>query len=178
MLLVKEKRIYLSNGLAHIQNIQSYANKMNSTQLIHSDMKYTIIKNEETYYEYCKIIEELANSNPTDEAILDDIDLLTLLIEKWDEENTHFITSDPVQVLRSLMDDHHLKAKDLADILGTGKSLMSEILHYRKGFSKEIIRKLSDHFKLRQEIFNRPYKLVSPLNSKLRNASVMNIPEE
>jgi len=144
--------------------------------LINTDMKYTIIKSSEQYNQYCKILEELTVPNPADEAILDDIDLLTLLIEKWDEENTHFATSDPVRVLRSLMDDHHLKAKDLADMLGTSKSLVSEILHYHKGFSKEIIRKLSAHFKLRQEVFNQPYKLVSPLNAKIRNASVMNRP--
>jgi HTH-type transcriptional regulator/antitoxin HigA len=55
---------------------------------------------------------------------------------------------------------------------------MSEILHYRKGLSKEIIRKLADRFKVRQEAFNRPYKLISAANSHLRNAGVMNTPKE
>ena len=82
-------------------------------------MKYTIIKSVEQYNEYCKLLYELTKSNPSEEAILDDIDLLTSLIEKWDEENTHFETSDPVKVLRSLMDDHNLKAKDLAETLRT-----------------------------------------------------------
>jgi HTH-type transcriptional regulator/antitoxin HigA len=72
------------------------------------------------------------------------------------------------------MAEHQLKAKELADLLGVGKSFISEILSYKKGFSKENIWKLAHHFKVKQELFNRPYKLISPANSHLRNASVMN----
>lgn len=140
------------------------------------NMKYTIIRTKAQYDEYCKILEGLTNTNPSDSDTLDDIDLITLLIEKWDEENTNFKTVDPVSLLRSLKNDHKLKSRDLAQILDVSPSLVSEILNYRKGFSKEIIRRLSEHFKLRQEIFNKPYKLVSPLNSHIRNASVMNNP--
>ena len=59
-------------------------------------------------------------------------------------------------------------------MLGVSKSFISEILHYKKGFSKESIRKLAEYFKVKQELFNRPYKLISPANSHLKNASVMN----
>jgi HTH-type transcriptional regulator/antitoxin HigA len=72
------------------------------------------------------------------------------------------------------MAEHQLKSKELADLLGVGKSFISEILSYKKGFSKENIWKLARHFKVKQELFNRPYKLISPANSHLRNASVMN----
>ncbi len=34
---------------------------------------------------------------------------------------------------------------------------------------------LASYFKVSQEAFNRPYKLVNPANSHLRNASVMNM---
>jgi len=76
------------------------------------------------------------------------------------------------------MDENKIKAKTLADILGISKSTVSEILHYRKGLSKEIIRKLADRFKVKQEAFNRPYKLISTANSHLRDASVMNTTKE
>jgi HTH-type transcriptional regulator/antitoxin HigA len=36
---------------------------------------------------------------------------------------------------------------------------VSEILNYKKGFSKSIIRQLSTYFKVSQEAFNRPYAL-------------------
>jgi HTH-type transcriptional regulator/antitoxin HigA len=67
-----------------------------------------------------------------------------------------------------------LQPADLASILGVGKSLVSDILNYRRGLSKEVIRKLSERFKVSQELFNRPYKLKSPINARLKDASVMN----
>ena len=89
----------------------------------------------------------------------------------------HFDRIDPVEILKGLMEENKLKAKDIALISGVGKSTISEILHYRKGFSKDIIRKLSSHFKVNQEAFNQAYKLKSPLNVHLRNAGVMNTPK-
>ena len=55
------------------------------------------------------------------------------------------------------MDERNLKTKDLVEILGVSKGLVSDILHYKKGLSKEIIRSLADYFKVSQEAFNRPY---------------------
>ena|ERR1700749_1791380 len=113
----------------------------------------------------------LENNNS---EIEEEIDLLTLLIEKWDEEHNTLGESDPVEVLKYLMAEHKLKAKNLADILSVSPGFISEILSYKKGFSKENIWKLAEHFKVKQELFNRPYKLVSAVNSHLKNASVMN----
>ena len=64
-----------------------------------------------------------------------------------------------------------MKAKDLVDLLGISKGYVSDILNYKKGFSKGVIRKLSGHFKVTQEAFNRPYKLVTPETDHLRRAS-------
>jgi HTH-type transcriptional regulator/antitoxin HigA len=140
-------------------------------------LKYKIIKTEEQYWEYCNILEKLIGEKGN-ETLEDEIDLLTVLIEKWDEEHSTLSEADPVELLKYLMDENKLKAKDIAALLGVNKSTISEILHYRKGFSKEIIRKLADRFKVRQEAFNRPYKLISIANAHLRNASVMNTTKE
>ena len=88
----------------------------------------------------------------------DEIALLTLLIEKWDKEHAIFRDLDPVQLLRSLMKDHNMKSYQLARLLGVSEGLVSDMLHYRKGFSKETIRILADYFKISQEAFNRPYE--------------------
>src|SRR5258707_6551704 len=136
-------------------------------------IKYTIIRNKAQYNQYCNQLETLLTKE-NNEALQDEIDLLTLLIEKYDEEHNTFKESDPIMLLRSFMQDHHLKAQDIAEILGISKGYISDILNYKKGLSKEVIRKLAERFKVRQEAFNRPYKLVSPVNVHLRNASVMN----
>ncbi len=128
-------------------------------------LKYKVIKTESQYDRYCRMLEELLDVNSKSKAANDEIELLTLLIEKWDEEHNTFEDSDPIELLHSFMEDHKLKAKDLAEILKVSKSLVSEILNYKKGLSKGIIRTLSAHFKVSQEAFNRPYKLISPVNS-------------
>ena len=130
-------------------------------------LKYKIIKSESQYQEYCSKLEESLNN-----ADQDEIELLTFLIEKWDEEHNSLEEVNPIELLRSLMNDHKLKSKDIAEIMGVSKGLVSDILNYKKGLSKEIIRKLSSHFSLAQESFNRPYKLSSTI--KVRNSRLMN----
>lgn len=62
-------------------------------------------------------------------------------------------------MLRSFMEDHHMKPQDLTTILDISKGYVSDILNYKKGLSKEVIRKLAEYFKVKQKAFNRPYKL-------------------
>ncbi len=135
-------------------------------------LKYTIIKNEEQYVKYCNALEELVVQEGNE--CQDEIELLTLLIEKWDTEHNTFEDSDPIVLLKSLMEEHNLKAKDLIGILGLSKGTISKILNYHKGLSKDTIRRLSDYFKVSQEAFNRPYKLINEVNKHFRNASLMN----
>ncbi len=138
-------------------------------------LKYKIIKTEKQYDEYCQFLHDLDFSNKKKtKKIEEEIDLLTLLIEKYDEEHNTFDEQDPVELLKSLMKDHKLKSIHLANKLNVSPGLISDITNYKKGFSKEIIRQLAVLFKLSQEAFNRPYKLVVPANSHFRNASVMN----
>jgi len=104
----------------------------------------------------------------------DTIELLTVLIEKWDQKHNTFSDADPVELLVYLIKTNNIKAVDLAKQLDVSKSLISDILHYRRGLSRDIIRKLATRFKVSQELFNKPYKLISPVNSHLKDASVMN----
>jgi len=135
-------------------------------------LKYTIIKSREQYDKYCDTLEELVcNDN---KEVKDEIELLTLLIEKWDAENNSLKDSDPIKLLKFLMEENNLKSKDLVGILGLSKGTVSKILNYHKGLSKETIRKLADYFKVSQETFNRPYRLVNEMNKHFRNASLMN----
>lgn len=138
-------------------------------------LKYKVIKNRSQYTQYCQKLEELfTRTGSRGKTVQEEIDLLTVLIEKWDEDHNTFQEVDPIALLRSLMEDHHLKPKDLVDILEVSKGYVSEILNYKKGLSKEVIRKLASHFKLSQEAFNREYKLKVPGNARLRHASIMN----
>lgn len=135
-------------------------------------LPYTVIKTEEQYQQYCREMESLVAAAPT-VAAQDEIDLLTLLIETWDEAQARLAPADPVELLVSLMAAHHLLAKDLAGILEVGKSTVSDILHRRRGMSKTVIRRLAEYFRVSQEAFNRPYLFAAPVAALSRNAKVV-----
>ncbi len=119
-------------------------------------LKYSVIKSKKQYFEYCDLLEGLLIAD--DKSMRDEIELLTVLIEKWDDDHNTFDELDPIELLKSLMKDHKLIAKDLGLILGLSKSTVSKILNYQKGLSKNSIRKLATYFKMSQEIFNRDYR--------------------
>jgi len=124
-----------------------------------AELKYTIIKNKSQYKDYSNKLEELVFSNTKSKTVKDEIDLLTLLIEKWEAEHNSFHEVDPVTLLKSFMEEQNMKAADLVELLGVSKGYVSEILNYKKGMSKEVIRKLAKRFKVSHEAFNREYKM-------------------
>ncbi|WP_162339593.1 helix-turn-helix domain-containing protein [Cyclobacterium salsum] len=133
---------------------------------------YTIIRSEEQYWMYCSDLEKLTNEyreNPSDE-LHDLIETITLLIEKYDEAHATLKELDPIQLLKSLMEDNHMKQRDLAQLLAVSKGHVSDILNYKKGLSKNVIRLLSDRFKVRQDAFNRAYELFQVSNKQNGNA--------
>lgn len=120
-------------------------------------LKYKIIKSEAQYNQYCDTVEELISLDSKENQ--DEIELLTFLIEKWDEEHNTFNDLNPIELLKALMLENELKPKDLAEILNLSKGTISKILNYHKGLSKDSIRKLAQYFKISQEALNRPYSL-------------------
>lgn len=137
---------------------------------------YTIIRSEEQYMTYCNDLEKLTLKYDSKSSVilLDLIDTITLLIEKYDEEHSKLKEVDPIQLLKSLMHEKNLKQKDLVDLLKVSKGHLSDILNYKKGLSKNVIRILSEKFKVRQSAFNRPYNLSVEINKHYRNARMMN----
>jgi HTH-type transcriptional regulator/antitoxin HigA len=122
-------------------------------------MEYSTIITEEQYDQYCyRIIDLLEERKASNE---DEIELLEQLIHEWEE--VHYPTSEspPVEILLSLMENHDLSNKQLANKLGLEESLVSDVINYKIGFSEELINKLCNQFKMSQEAFNRPYPLIN-----------------
>ena len=78
-------------------------------------------------------------------------ELLTLLIEDFEEKHYALNASTPVDVLNELMSANNLKQKDLLDIFGT-PSIVSEVLHGKRQFTTEHIRRLSRRFRVSPEV--------------------------
>lgn len=79
-------------------------------------------------------------------------DLLTVLIEKYEESYQIEPASSIAGRVRHLMDAHDLKPADMLDIFGT-KSVVSEVLSGKRELSKAHIRALSKRFHVSPEVF-------------------------
>lgn len=79
-------------------------------------------------------------------------DLLTLLIEDFEDKYYQLPKAKPLEVLSFLMDQHGLKQKDLTDIFGS-RSIVSEVLNGKRELNKQHIRRLSERFHVSPEVF-------------------------
>lgn len=79
-------------------------------------------------------------------------ELLTLLIEDFEERHYALKPADPVTVIKELMAANGLKQKDLLDVFGT-PSIVSEVLNGKRQLTTEHIRRLSRRFHVSPEVF-------------------------
>jgi HTH-type transcriptional regulator/antitoxin HigA len=78
--------------------------------------------------------------------------LLTLLIEDFEEKHYAFEAASAIDVLHELMLANNLKQKDLVDIFAT-PSIVSEVLRGKRQLTTEHIRRLSRRFHVSPEVF-------------------------
>jgi len=79
-------------------------------------------------------------------------ELLTLLIEDFEERHYALKAASPIDVLNELMLANNLKQKDLLDVFRT-PSIASEVLSGKRKLNSDHIRKLSQRFKVSPELF-------------------------
>jgi len=118
-----------------------------------TDTLPSVIHSEEQHAYYLQKIEELLDHEQSMSlAETELLGLLTLLVEKFEDEHFELAKSSPIEAVKFLMDQHGLKQKDLADIFGT-PSIVSEVLSGKRELNKEHIRRLSEYFHVSPEIF-------------------------
>jgi len=79
-------------------------------------------------------------------------ELLTVLIEDFEERRYKLKPAAPQEAVLELMRANGLKQKDLVEVFGT-PSMVSEVLSGKRALSKEHIRRLSDRFHVSPEVF-------------------------
>ena len=75
----------------------------------------------------------------------DELEILSILIDKYENENFPIGFPDPIEAIKFRMEQLGLKQKDLAEAVGF-TSRVSEILNKKRKLTLEMIRKL--HLKL------------------------------
>jgi len=79
-------------------------------------------------------------------------ELLTVLIEAYEDEHYPIRATSPVEVLVHLMEANNLKQKDLAPLLGS-ESVVSEVLRGKRELNKHHIERLSKRFGVSPAVF-------------------------
>jgi HTH-type transcriptional regulator / antitoxin HigA len=79
-------------------------------------------------------------------------ELLTLLIEDFEDRHYQLRAAGPIQAVRELMDANGLKQVDLLDVFGTA-SVASEVLRGKRNLSKVHVCKLAERFHTSPELF-------------------------
>jgi HTH-type transcriptional regulator/antitoxin HigA len=103
-------------------------------------MKPKIIKTEADYQATLARIEKIFDARPgTPKG--DELELLLLLVETYEDKAYPIAPPDPIEALRFRMEQQGLKPKDLIPYIGS-KSKVSEVLSRRRPLSLTMIRKL------------------------------------
>lgn len=104
-------------------------------------MKIKVIKSEIEYNEALARVEQIFDAaQGTEEA--DELELLAMLIDNYEEENSPIPFPHPLEAIKFRMEQLDMKNKDLASIIGY-KSRVSEILNNKRKLSLDMIRKIS-----------------------------------
>lgn len=78
-------------------------------------------------------------------------ELLSIVIEDFENRHYSLPAVSPEEALRALMEDRGLKHKDIAAIVGN-KGLTTEILAGRRKISKDVAKRLSESLRVPVEI--------------------------
>ena len=112
-------------------------------------MKLKPIKNDRELNRALKRIDDLWGAKPgTPKG--DELDVLMLLVEKYEDENYAIPASDPIEAIKFLMDQNSLSRKDLEPYIGTS-GRVSEVLSRKRNLTLAMIKKLHKGLKIPYE---------------------------
>lgn len=94
-------------------------------------------------------LDEREDLSPEEEALAE---VLTLLIEDYEEKYHPLPSVSPIESLKALMEDRGLKHKDIWPVLGN-KGAATEILSGRRSISKAQAKRLAQFFHVPIELF-------------------------
>ena len=105
-------------------------------------MNIKVIKTLEDYNQALLRLNEIFHA-PVDSKEGDEAEILTILIEKYEDENYPIESPDPIEAIKFRMEQMDLSKKDLAQIIGY-KSRVSEIFNRKRKLTLKMIRNLHE----------------------------------
>jgi HTH-type transcriptional regulator/antitoxin HigA len=118
-------------------------------------MELKVIKTKKQYRAALSRLEEIFDSKKGSKTA-DELELLSLLIEKYENESSPIDFPDPIEAIKFRMEQLGYKQKDLAAAIGL-KSRVSEILNRKRKLTLDMIRKLHVALGIPTEVLVKEY---------------------
>ena len=118
-------------------------------------MEIRVIKTERDYDQAMERLELIFHAQ-ADTPEGDEAEVLSILIEKYEEEHHPIEMPDPIEAIKFRMEQLNLNQKDLAKIVGF-TSRVSEILNKKRKLTLGMIRKLSSALDIPTEVLVQEY---------------------
>jgi HTH-type transcriptional regulator/antitoxin HigA len=111
-----------------------------------------VIHNDAELEAYTNALFQLTALKSPSSSELEAIELLTLLVEHYEQEHYSIPAADPASVVRFLIEQQNLTQRDLIPQFGS-ESAVSMFLAGQRNLTVEQVRKLSTRFKLPADVF-------------------------
>ncbi len=120
-------------------------------------MELKPVKSEKDYREGLERLEVIFDA-PIDTKEGDEAEILSMLIENYENEHYPIEAPDPIEAIKIRMEELNMRQKDLVGIIG-GKSRVSEILNRKKKLTVDMIRELERILQISASVLVNNYKL-------------------
>lgn len=115
------------------------------------------IKTKADHREALKVIDKLMGARPgTPDG--DRLDVLTTLVERYEEQFDPIEPPDPIEALRYHMESRGVTRRDLEPFIGS-RARVAEVLNRRRALTIDMIRRLHEGLGISAEVLIRPYGL-------------------
>jgi len=119
-------------------------------------MDIKLIKTEADYQAALEEIERLFDAEP-DTPESDRLEILTTLVEAYEEKHYPIPLPDPIEAIEYYMESRGLSRRDLEPYIGN-RGRVSEILNRKRPLSIEMIRRLYAGLGISAEVLIQPYE--------------------
>jgi HTH-type transcriptional regulator/antitoxin HigA len=126
------------------------------------------IKTEADYEYALKEIEKLYGAEPGTSAG-DRLDVLTTLVEVYEDEHYAIPAPDPIEAINYFMESRGLTRADLEPYIGS-RARVSEVLNRKRPLTLSMIQRLNKELGIPAEILVKPYKTKVSHKSSQRTA--------
>ena len=116
-------------------------------------MKIKPIKSEADHRRALLEIDRLMDARPNTPAG-DRLDILTTLVEAWEQKHHAIEAPDPVEAIRFAMEQHGVTRRDLETLIGS-RARVAEVLNRKRRLTLPMIRRLHEKLGIPAEILIR-----------------------